>query len=149
VIILIVVVVAVAAAGAGLFIAYHSLLSPTKQVTIEDVCADSIDDVNFTYIGTGSGFASSVYGPTPTYCETVTLPPNSTIALSILVHSNDLQTPHQVNKVLILPPYALAGIAPTPPCHLAAGGNVSFTLDVQLPSIGGLYNSPTANVTLA
>jgi hypothetical protein len=111
------------------------------------LCSGEITLVNVTYGGNQSGFLTLSYYPLPDYCVLTTVPVGGTFSTIVYLHSTDYGNSHTVSSVGIVPPFTLRSITPSPPVTIAAGGNESFNVTLQVPLAAGSY-SPGATVTV-
>ncbi len=114
-------------------------------VSVSDICDDSLS-ASFGYQGNESGYLSDEYPGevVPAPCDLVTVTPGSELNLSLLVHSSDRSLAHQLLEVSVGSPYRVAALSPGTPITIGAGGNVTCSITVRVPSTPGDYDAPTA-----
>jgi len=140
-------VIVVAILGVAVVAATSSLTSSSPPLLVRTgECSGIIFDLNATYSGSQSGYLTQIYGEIPLYCSSGTVPVDSVTTAVLFLHNLDGAHAHTIQKVSVPSPFHLIRISPVPPATINAGGNVTFDVTFEFPSIPGDYGQPEASV---
>ncbi|MCI4360739.1 MAG: hypothetical protein L3J91_03475 [Thermoplasmata archaeon] len=113
------------------------------------LCAGGVEIGRAIYDGAHTGYLSADYGEFPTWCRASSLPPGSLQTAPLYLHSSDAAQAHSIQRVSLLAPYRLIAETPTMPTAISAGGNLTISLTIQVPSLPGEYDYPAVVIVAA
>ncbi len=123
------------------------LAAPTVPVEV-DICGNAITSVQFDYTGSSSGYLATDL-PLPQFCLAIHTVAGTVLNATISLHNLDGARAHTIESLVILYPFYLAGVSPTLPATIPAGGNLPLEVSFEVPSSSGVYGPPAAILTSA